>query len=173
MKKLVLLAFAMLLLGCLAQRPESQTTTRQSNLPTTPAATATPSQSLTEGPRACFENGACITIEVASTEQERETGLMNRKAMPVDAGMLFVHDYPALHAYWMKNTLIPLDIAWMDENLTVVDVQQMTPCASESCPSYSPKAPALYVLETNLGVLGRNNATPGSKIRVSNATIIA
>jgi len=62
---------------------------------------------------------------------------MNREYLAQNAGMLFVFDTPGSYGFWMKNTLIPLDIVRLDENLLVVDTATMTPCLSDPCPTYN------------------------------------
>jgi len=74
---------------------------------------------------------------------------MNRESLPQDAGMLFVFDTPGSYGFWMKNTLIPLDIIRLDQNFVVVDTATMTPCTADPCPSYNHRGLALYVLEIN------------------------
>ena len=105
-------------------------------------------------------------IEVANTDQGRQRGLMFRESMPKDHGMLFVFDEITKHSFWMKNTLIPLDMVWIDENNKIVDIQTALPCPpEEKCPSYVPQENAKYVLEVNLGVL---EAEIGGKVKFVN-----
>lgn len=63
--------------------------------------------------------------------------------------MLFVFEKEALYPFWMKNTLIPLDMIWMDAKGKVVDIKTASPCTTDPCPTTAPNGPALYVLEIN------------------------
>lgn len=107
---------------------------------------------LSETPsRLCFGE-RCVTLEIARTPEERRQGLMYRTALAAETGMLFIFEQPGYHSFWMKNTLIPLDILWLDENLTVVHIERnVPPCATDPCPSYRPPVEARYVLEVNAG----------------------
>lgn len=93
-----------------------------------------------------------IKVAVADTPKLRSLGLMYKTYLPKDNGMLFIFDVPDYHAFWMKNTKIPLDIIWFDENKRVVDVEKyVTSCQSDPCPTYIPSKKAKYVLEVNAG----------------------
>ncbi len=104
----------------------------------------------------CFANN-CLDIELAKTPEERSKGLMFRKALPQDAGMLFVFNTPKRYAFWMKNTSIPLDMIRLDSDQKVVHIEHnVPPCWEEesalnTCPSYRTEIPASYVLEINAG----------------------
>ncbi len=74
---------------------------------------------------------------------------MNRTALNSNSGMLFVFDAMGIYPFWMKNTRIPLDILWLDENLHIVDSASMTPCITDPCPVYTPDQAARYALEIN------------------------
>lgn len=89
-----------------------------------------------------------VPVEVADTEDERQTGLMGRAALPEDAGMLFVFDSEQQLSFWMKDTLIPLSIAFMDSEGRIVDIQDMQPL--DETPHLSAE-PAQYALEVNQG----------------------
>ena len=97
--------------------------------------------------------GHRYTIEVADDDAERTRGLMFRDDMQEDRGMLFIHDRQEPQAYWMKNTKIPLDILYFDNDRKLVTQQRdVPPCSlGDSCPSYPSDAPARYVLELNAG----------------------
>ncbi len=82
-------------------------------------------------------------------------GLMFREELPQDAGMFFIFDKPDIYGFWMKNTLIPLDMVWLDGDMEAVHVEeQVMPCKTENpCPIYRNHVPAKYVLELNAGTL--------------------
>ncbi|MFH1284899.1 MAG: DUF192 domain-containing protein [Candidatus Peregrinibacteria bacterium] len=98
------------------------------------------------------ENSSAITgidIEFAQTDEEISRGLMNRESMPEDYGMLFVYDTSEQRSFWMKDTEIPLDIVFIDENFNISNIQGHTePLSQTPIPSVEP---ARYVLEVNAG----------------------
>lgn len=95
-------------------------------------------------------NTHCFNVDLAKTPQAQEIGLMNRTHLDSDKGMLFVFDKEYPYGFWMKNTLVPLDILWIDSNKTIVYIQKdAEPCKVENCPTYIPNKPAKYVLEIN------------------------
>ena len=85
--------------------------------------------------------------------------------------MIFVFDELHLPAFWMKNTLIPLDLVFLDESGNVVDViANVQPCAAEPCPNYPPSSPALAVLELGAGVAALHQTEPGTFLRFERVT---
>lgn len=115
-------------------------------------------------------NGKRFTIEVADTPELRERGLMFRRELAADAGMLFVHDEMSPIAYWMKNTYIPLDILYFDNQKKLVSAQlNVLPCGEQiQCPIYPSAGPARYVLEINAGLAESLKLKPGDTLN-SNA----
>ena len=111
--------------------------------------------------RVCFEQ-KCFQAEIANDEAVRQKGLMDRTSLEQDKGMLFVFDKEDKHSFWMKNTKIPLDVIWMDKEGKIVDIQTLTPCASDSCPSFVPESNAQFVLEINAGLSKESNLKIGS-----------
>ena len=94
-----------------------------------------------------------FTVEIADTPALRSRGLMHVEYLPEDEGMLFIFDDEGPRSFWMKNTLIPLDMIFMDDNFKVVSIARKSePCNFDPCPSYSSGAPAKYVLEINGGL---------------------
>ena len=106
-------------------------------------------------------------IEIADEDAERARGLMFRDALPTGHGMLFIHDAEEPQAYWMKNTKIPLDILYFDDERKLVAQQRdVPPCSlGDGCPSYPSDAPARYVLELNAGEAARLQLKDGAELR--------
>ncbi|WP_018605480.1 DUF192 domain-containing protein [Uliginosibacterium gangwonense] len=102
-----------------------------------------------------------IQAEVAVTEQDRETGLMNRKSLAPQAGMLFVFDRSAVHCFWMKNTLLPLSVAFLDETGKIINIADMQPQTEEA---HCPARPVRYALEMNQGWFLSHGARAGTLI---------
>src|SRR3989344_2583652 len=88
-----------------------------------------------------------ILVEVADDLDEHRIGLMNRTELPADRGMLFVFEQPQILSFWMKDTLIPLDILFFDEEGNFLNTQTMDPCMADPCPVYSSSGLATYALE--------------------------
>jgi len=104
-----------------------------------------------------FPNGKAVTAELAVTDEERAKGLMFREKILPEQGMLFVFEIEDIHAFWMKNTLIPLDMLWLDSERRVIHIEANVPaCKEDPCPSYGPQWPARYVLELKAGMAAAN-----------------
>lgn len=109
----------------------------------------------------CFDN-SCVDIELALTPQEITLGLMHRAELCESCGMLFIFESPDTHFFWMKNTLIPLDIIWMDAGSKIIYIEkEVKPCNTSSCPTYGPNADSGYVLEVNGGYAEKYNIAVG------------
>jgi uncharacterized membrane protein (UPF0127 family) len=111
-----------------------------------------------------------LNLRLARTEQDRETGLMYVDSMSQDDGMLFVYSAPSTESYWMYHTLIPLSIAWIDRDGTIVEIQDMPrlndPNDVQEAAStvYTPAAPYWYALEVNEGWFVQNGVGVGQKM---------
>ncbi|MCW0377729.1 MULTISPECIES: DUF192 domain-containing protein [Xanthomonas] len=106
-------------------------------------------------------------VELAQNDATRARGLMFRDQMETDHGMLFIHDREEPQAYWMKNTKIPLDILYFDNQRKLVAQQRdVPPCsAGDACPPYPSNAPARYVLELNAGQAEQLKLQDGTELR--------
>ena len=99
-----------------------------------------------------FPDQTKVTVEIADTEAKRQRGLMFREQMAPTDGMIFLFDEPGNYPFWMKNTLIPLDMIWLDRDARIVWIaQSVPPCKADPCPSYDHKGQALYVVEVVSG----------------------
>ncbi len=103
-----------------------------------------------------------IQVQVASTPEQRATGLMHRTEMPVNEGMLFVFEQPAGQCFWMKNTRIPLTAAFIADDGTIVNLADMKP---QTLDAHCSKAPVRYVLEMNQGWFAKRNIQAGHKLK--------
>lgn len=111
------------------------------------------------------ENGAVratIDMELADNDMERQFGLMYRKSMAADQGMLFLFERSEPQGFWMKNTFIPLDILFVDENRTILNIHENTVPHSEA--TIASEGPARYVVEVNGGFTAANGIRPGDRI---------
>ncbi len=106
-------------------------------------------------------------LEIAATPEQRALGLMGRSEVPRGTGMIFLFDEPAREGFWMKNCLVALDIAWLDERGVVVHLgEKLPPCRQEPCPTYEPSAPAAMVIEVGAGEARRLGMVPGARMLV-------
>jgi len=109
-----------------------------------------------------FGDGSVVHVEVVAEPATRAQGLMYRSSLSPDRGMLFLFPEKGEHAFWMKNTLIPLDIIWIDEERSVVHIETtVPPCQADPCPSYAPGAHAVHVLEIAAGQVAERGVRIG------------
>jgi uncharacterized membrane protein (UPF0127 family) len=109
-----------------------------------------------------------VSVEIAETEAVRARGLMFRETLAPDRGMLFLFEERGLHSFWMKNTLISLDILWLDSRGMIVSIaQSVPPCSDEPCPHYSPDTEACAVLEVISGFVKQHGVKVGAALRTA------
>ena len=109
----------------------------------------------------CFKE-KCFKVEIANNEIERSQGLMFRQNLSENEGMLFIFPKEDNYSFWMKNTLIPLDIIWLDSSYKVVYIKENTPpCATKTCEAYTPDKKAKYVVEVNGGWVKKREVLVG------------
>jgi len=106
-------------------------------------------------------NGHRLTAEVAATDDTRSQGLMHRRILPENRGMLFVFRQSAQHAMWMMNTYIPLSVAFLDERGVIINIEDMKPHTQDTHPAAKP---ARYALEMNKGWFAKRGIEPGARI---------
>ncbi|MEX1309547.1 MAG: DUF192 domain-containing protein [Candidatus Sulfomarinibacteraceae bacterium] len=147
--------------GCSPAPPADESTAAAAD------AVAAPSETPPKppNPTAVFPDGFSATIELAITPDELAQGLMFRPSLPDDRGMLLIFSEERLPNIWMMNTLVALDLVYLDRTGRVVDViTDAQPCPGEPCPRFTPKLPAQAVLEIPAGAAGAHAITEGSVI---------
>lgn len=108
-----------------------------------------------------------IYVEVVEELGKLQIGLMGRKSLPENNGMLFVFSSEGQRTMWMKNTDIPLDMLWLNKSMEIVGIKEnLPPCTTENCPTYTIYKNAAYVLEVNSGWIKRHNVKLGDKVRL-------
>jgi uncharacterized membrane protein (UPF0127 family) len=105
-----------------------------------------------------------VRLEVAADPAARARGLMGRAEVPEGTGMVFLYPGDVAEAYWMKNTLVPLSIAFVAADGRVVSVAEMTPCTADPCPSYPPAGPYRYAVELPAGAFEAAGVGEGDKV---------
>jgi len=103
-----------------------------------------------------------IKAELATTPEQREIGLMNRPSMEANNGMLFVFERPGQQCFWMKNTLIPLSVAFLADDGSVVNIDDMAP---QTLDGHCSAKPVRFVLEMNKGWFAKRGIKAGTKLR--------
>ena len=121
-------------------------------------------------PKVSFHNQdgneiASFKVEIASTSIQHQKGLMHREYLPEDKGMLFVFKQEQPLSFWMKNTLIPLDIIYISQDKKVVSIRDNAqPCKKDPCSGYPSEGNAMYVLEINGGLTEKFGIEKGTKV---------
>jgi uncharacterized membrane protein (UPF0127 family) len=106
--------------------------------------------------------GQTLNAEVASTEADRATGLMHRRMLPENRGMLFVFPEIAMHAMWMMNTFVPLSVAFIDKDGVIINIEDMQPQTTDS---HGAARAAKYALEMNQGWFRKRGIKAGDKVQ--------
>lgn len=107
-----------------------------------------------------------IAVRIARTPQQREHGLMEVEALPEGAGMWFAYDQDRTGGFWMKDTLVALDITYVGADDRIVSVAEAAPCVADPCPTHPPDGPYRNVLEVPAGHLDRIGAGVGDVVRL-------
>ena len=110
-----------------------------------------------------------INAEVVDKPADMEKGLMFRESPGENEGMLFVFEEEGKYSFWMKNTLIPLDMIFIDAGGKIVGIESAVPCEKDQCPTYDPAENHLYVLEANGGFAEKNGIRIGDMINLKEA----
>jgi uncharacterized protein len=143
-----------------------------------PFALLSASQVNTPRAKVTFADGTVVTVELATTPETQQRGLMFRKSLGEREGMLFVFETPDFRPFWMQNCLIPLDIIWVDASSAVASIAESVPpcklpnceppCASNNCPLYPPRpgTKAKYVVEVQAGFAKAHKVETGQKISI-------
>lgn len=110
-------------------------------------------------------NKVCIEVELADTQEKRQLGLMFRKSLDKNRGMLFIFEQEGVYSFWMKNMNFPLDLIWIGKDGKVAEIiNNALPC-NDLCPSIITDKPAKYVLEVNAGFVRKNSIKKGDKFK--------
>ena len=113
------------------------------------------------------EESTLVTVEVAETPEQHEQGLAGRDSLPADHGMVFVFFEERAGGFRMKDTTIPLSIAFFDREGTIVDVLDMEPCRKDPCPVYMPDEPYMGALEVNQGAFEEWDIAEGDHVQLT------
>ena len=105
-----------------------------------------------------------LDVEIAETEAQRDFGLMQRTSLPDDAGMAFLFPGDTTATFWMKDTLIPLSVAFAGADGKILEILDMEPCKADPCPTYDPGVPYRTALEVNKGAFARLGVERGDTL---------
>ena len=172
MHRLAILALLLIMAACGGDESSAPTTTVSGPDATStadePATTTEPEET---GPVVLLETAEGeeieVPVEVADSPVEREVGLMERESLPDDAGMIFLFEEDTSGGFWMKNTLIPLSIAFADADGAIVSILDMEPCEAEPCEIYDPGVPYRSALEVNQGAFDDWGVRVGDRLTLA------
>jgi uncharacterized membrane protein (UPF0127 family) len=116
------------------------------------------------------QGSASLQVEIADTPDERAEGLMGRVSLGADAGMAFLWDEPIEARFWMKDTLIPLQVAFWDTAGDIVGLIEMTPCEADPCPTYGPERAFVGAVEANVGWFTAHGVAVGDTVELDAGT---
>ena len=108
-----------------------------------------------------------IAVEIADSASEREHGLMGRTSLPADAGMAFLFPEDQTGSFWMKDTLIPLSVAFYSADGRILKILDMEPCDADPCPLYDPGVAYRGALEVNQGAFAGWGISAGDRLRIT------
>ena len=176
MRKLSLpVLFILLMAACSSGSGASQAAGDEGPCPREPARTS-PSATPSSGEGVTFATGKAILegadgsvlldIEIADSSEQHQQGLMNRTELAKCSGMVFIFFEETTGSFWMKNTLIPLSIAFFDVEGKIVRIMDMEPCEADPCPVYDPEATYIGALEVNQGAFDDWGIKEGDSVRV-------
>lgn len=112
-----------------------------------------------------FPDGTRVSVEIAASDADRQRGLMFRERMAPNEGMVFIFEEIGTYPFWMKNTLIPLDMIWVDPAFRIVDIaHSVPPCKADPCPSFGHKGSAIYVVEVVSGFARQHGLKAGDTL---------
>ncbi len=115
-----------------------------------------------------FPKGRVVSAEIADTPEKMQRGYMFRERIGNKEGMIFVYPSAGFHSMWMKNTLVPLDMVWMDSGFRVVHIERsVPPCRKDPCPAYGSLRRASYVLEVQGGSIAPDRLELGDRVSVA------
>jgi uncharacterized membrane protein (UPF0127 family) len=154
MKRVLLIVMVVALGACTPSRPAPQGQFRS-----LPQGTV----SITRGGRTELK----LSVAIAGTEQARDTGLMGVTTLGAHDGMAFVFGAPTSVNFWMKDTLIPLDIAFWDARGIIVTTYTMVPCTADPCHQYAPSSAYVGAVEMGSGLLARSGVTVGDSVQLT------
>ncbi len=120
------------------------------------------SKNVRAGKRKVRIDTAIVWVDIADREDLRQKGLMFRTELPEDEGMLFIFERPAIQSFWMRNTYIPLDIAFIDAKGRITDIHQMKPLDEE--PRYESSVPVVFAIELNQGWFAKRGIKVGAQV---------
>ncbi len=115
-----------------------------------------------------FPRGRLFVVEIADTPVRRQQVYMFRRELGEKEGMIFVFPEQDFHPFWMKDTLVPLDMIWMDDDFMVIHIEpSVPPCKADPCATYGPPRKSRYVLEVRGGSVAREGLEGGDRLRIS------
>jgi hypothetical protein len=115
------------------------------------------------------DGSTVLHVAVASTEPQRRRGLMGVRLLPENAGMAFVWSEPTEATFWMKDTLVPLAIAFVDDTGRIVTMREMKPCRADPCPVYRSETPFVLAIEANGGWYDQHGVGVGDRATLGDA----